>query len=89
MLLRHPFLIDLVAVDAVREPLQMGRPVPQCRQHRAGRDGPVVVDERTLGALRTERGEEHLVPVGDSDSDAVDVDLLGCRDHTSTVRDPR
>ena len=87
--IRHPLLVDLLAVDAVREALQMGRPVTQRGQHRARCDCAVVVDERALGALRSQHGKKHFVPVGDSDSDTIDVDLLGWRNHSSTVRGAR
>ena len=81
MMLRHPLLIDLFAVDAVREALQVGRPVAQCVQHRAAGQGQVVLDEPPLGAVRPEFGEIHLVRVGQPDRDAVDVELFCCGSH--------
>ena len=51
MMLRYPLLVDLLAVDAVRKPLQMGGPVTQTIQHRAARHGEVVLDKPSFGPL--------------------------------------
>ena len=81
MMLRYPLLVDLLAVDAVREALQVGGPVAQCVQHRAACHGEVVLDEPTLGAVRPELGEVHLVRIGQPHRDAVDVELFCCGSH--------
>ena len=81
MMLRHPLLVDLLAVDAVREALQVGGPVAQRGQHRTARHGAVVLDQPALGALRPEFGEVHLVRVGQPDRDAVDVEFFCCSSH--------
>ena len=78
MVLRNPLLVDLLAVDAVGEALQMGRAVSQRGQHRARRDGAVVLDELPLGAVRSQLREVHLVRVGQPDLDPVDVDFFCC-----------
>jgi len=50
MVLGYALLVDLLTVDAIREALQMRRAVPQRGQHRAARDGAVVLDELAFGA---------------------------------------
>jgi hypothetical protein len=95
VLLGHPLLVDLLAVNTVREALEVGGTIAQRGEHRAEHppvaafaqacDAAVIVDHRTFGAGRPKSGEEHLVAVGDSDGDAVDVDLLGGSAHPSTL----
>ena len=57
-------LEDPVALDAIREPLQVQRPVAQVRQHHVG--DPLVI-RRQLGLRRPVR-EEPLVGLGDLDA---------------------
>ncbi len=90
---RQPFLVDLVALDPVREALQVGGPVAQGRQDgTAGVGGhrPVVVRDVTFGAaLGAERGEHHAVAAGQPHGHAVDVDRLCGRGHArSLARSP-
>jgi hypothetical protein len=81
-MLRDALLVDLLAIDAVGEALQMARTIPQRREHRAASDGAVVVDEPSLGAGRTQLREVHLVGIGQPDGDPVDVDFLRWRSHS-------
>ena len=81
MVLRYPLLVDLLAVDAVGEALQMRRAVPQRGEHRPARHGAVVLDEPSLGAVRTQLREIHLVRIGQPDRDPVDVEFLRCSCH--------
>jgi hypothetical protein len=79
---RHPFLVEGLPVDAVREALQGGRPVPQ-RAHDPVTDGQIVREDVLLGiaALR----EHHLVGAGQAHRVAGDLDLDGVAGHAVTL----
>ncbi len=71
-LFRHPLLVDLLALDAVGETPQLGRPLVQ-RAHDAVPDRDVVVDEVALRLLRLR--EEHLVRVRHLDDPLPHLEL--------------
>ena len=77
MRIRHPFLIEEVAVDAVRVPLHLHRPLAHVVEHRVG-DVDVVLHEIAFGqaALR----EEDLLRV-------CHVDLAPSDQHVRARRD--
>ncbi len=77
-LLGHALLVDLLALDPVREAAQLRRPLAQ-RPHDPLADREVVVDEV---ALRVPRGrEEHLVRVRHLDDPLADLELDERRRH--------
>ena len=81
-LLGHALLVDLLALDPVREAAQLGRPLAQ-RPHDALADREVVADEVALGVPRGR--EQHLVGVRDLDDTLPDLDLDERRGHRLTV----
>jgi hypothetical protein len=81
-LLGHALLVDLLALDAVREAPELGRAVAQCADD-AVPDGDVVVGEVTLRVPRL--GKEHLVRVRDLDDPLADLELDERRGHSATL----
>ena len=70
----EPLLVDLLAVDAAREPVQHARPLRQ-RAHDPGADALVVVGQIELG-LAPGR-EIHAVRIGDPHRSACDHEFYG------------
>ena len=71
-LLRHALLVDHLALDAVREAAQLGRPLVE-RADDPLADGEVVVDEVALRLLP--RRKEHLVRIRHLHDPAADLEL--------------
>ena len=81
-LLGHALLVDLLALDPVREAAELRRPLAQ-RADDALADREVVVDEVALRVTRCR--EQHLVGVRDLDEALPDLDLDERRGHRLTV----
>ena len=85
MVLRHPLLVDRLALDAVRKSLQRAWPLEQ-RTHDARAYRQVVVDQVELGLASLR--EVDLLGVGDAHRASLDLEL-DCRGRSHEKTLPR